>query len=110
MKILKQLYQGDVSLMSVDEFDNVTQKSNKPIVVAEGETSGHKHQVLPTCADTVLEYDFDIDTCQFYLRVSGAPAEIVHEEHETITLDVGNWVIGRQYEFDEREEYKKVLD
>jgi hypothetical protein len=89
------LRQGDVLLIPVEEVpdEGFLIELSSRIVLAEGETTGHAHAVL---GDGVELFEMDGETR--YIDVVG-PAELVHEEHETISLQPGAYEVRRQREY-----------
>jgi len=99
MSYLK-IQQGDVILRKVDEatfnaenLNHRVAKHETRAVLAEGEATGHYHAVY---MDDLLD-GAGITLCKAgeYTRqndgiiVTGAPVELRHEEHNTITLEPG---------------------
>ena len=76
-------------------------------VIAEGEVTGHKHLLIPKQNSQI---EIAQDGVGFYLKVIKGSADLVHEEHETQTFGIGTHYIGKQWEFNEQEEYKRVMD
>jgi len=66
----------------------------KGIVLAAGEATGHHHVVTDPWAR------LHIMDGQRYLHVSRRGARLVHEEHDTIELPHGDYVIQRQREYE----------
>jgi hypothetical protein len=65
------------------------------IVLAYGEVTGHAHAIDDALAELFEEKDG-----QLYLRVdAGAGVDLVHEEHETITVPPGIYRVTRQREY-----------
>ena len=102
MSYLK-LQQGDVLLLKVDEgtfnankLNYRTVKHETRAVLAEGEATGHYHAVY---MDDLLE-GAGVTLCKGgeYSRqnegiiVTGAPVELRHEEHNTVTLEPGYYL------------------
>lgn len=95
--------QGDLIIKKIDILpDNLKKASNN--VLAYGEVTGHKHQLK---SKQVLVYEKDNAK---YLKLT-KPTELIHEEHKSINLDVGNYVILHEREFDPiKSELRQVLD
>jgi len=97
------LQQGDVNIwQSRVPEDAISRKSN---VVAEGESTGHKHQIVGT--------DFKMMEMgnRIFARILSGDCAIVHEEHKRIDLPVGDYEFGPTYEYDyETEESRHVRD
>lgn len=99
----KQLYQGDIPIVAIDEkyVKGIEwQKYKKPIVVAEGETTGHKHTLV---ADK-CKLEWGQDSRGIFLKIAEGDAVITHEEHGQIVINPGVYFVGRQREYDEIEE------
>lgn len=96
MSKIVSMRQGDVMLVACDESipAEATEKvrDNGRIVLAYGEVTGHAHAVVNPFVRW-LEWQG-----REYL-VSGAPFEVVHEEHATVALPAGTFQVIRQYEF-----------
>lgn len=65
------------------------------LVLAEGEITGHSHRVDHPDTANLFEADG-----QFYLQVIADRADVIHEEHGTITLPRGMYRVWRQREYD----------
>ena len=63
-------------------------------IVAYGEVTGHKHRIRPG-VEAVLMLLAGVS----YIRVLKKEAPIDHEEHDTITLPIGDWIVKRQREY-----------
>jgi len=99
--------QGDLGITSIQKLpDNL--KELKTNVLAYGETTGHKHQLLETMPQqfSILE---DKNGNQ-YLEIN-QPTDLIHEEHKTITIERGFYIIKREREYDYfAEEIKRIQD
>ena len=106
-----KIQQGDVLLLKVNEetfnanrLNHRTAKHDKRAVLAEGEATGHYHAVY---MDDLLE-GAEVTLCKGgeYSRkndgiiVTGAPVELRHEEHNTITLEPGFYLQRIVKEYD----------
>lgn len=104
-----QFQQGDVVIRKID---NVPSDSKKSIpsatgfVLAEGEHTGHRHQIA--FADEVEMFERN---GTLYLSVGEGGATITHEEHAPVELPAGNYEVGNVREYDPfEEEMRKVQD
>ena len=91
--------QGDVILRQVseaefnksNELSYQTKKHDKRAVLAEGEGTGHYHAIymedMLEGAGVTLCNDHEHDRQNRGIIVTGAPVEVRHEEHNTITLE-----------------------
>jgi hypothetical protein len=91
--ISNQLRQGDVLVTPRAIPKSATpEKPDGRVVLAEGEATGHAHAILDVKAVEVLR-----DGSETYLRVK-SPTEITHEEHNTLKVEPGEYLIRRQVE------------
>lgn len=104
-----QMYQGDVSLIKIDEAPKIEFKKipAKGVIVAEGELTGHNHLITKEREET--EVEFGQDENGFYFKVANGNAVIKHQEHAPITLNPGIWFVGKQFEYSDLED-RKVQD
>lgn len=117
----QRAYHGDVIIIKCDESDFPTDfdtlPNSKNLVLAEGEHSGHAHAFFSESAATniydipkfdVLEggkgkekegrFDVKVKGNEMYLRVSGAPMLLKHQEHTAFRIYPGTYEITRQTE------------
>lgn len=97
--------QGDVLIMKVDEIPKELKKvptDKGRNILAYGEVTGHSHALLDK--DCTLK---ETSAGERYLSVPKS-ANLVHEEHSTITLPKGNYRIIQQVEY--QREFKQVVD
>lgn len=87
--------QGDVLLLSVEQLPGDAEQltSSDRIILAYGEVTGHAHAVAAGCASLF------VDRAERYLKVGCAGAELVHEEHATISLPEGVYRVILQREY-----------
>ena len=91
---------GDVILKQVSE---VKGKKLKHLVLAEGEVTGHSHQI--TDGEAVL-YEHE---GTLFLSVESETAKLTHEEHKVIELPKGKYEITIQREYSP-EGWRRVAD
>lgn len=103
--VAKHYRQGDILLQEIDKVPSNAVKNvrNGSIVLGEGETAGHRHEILQT--EGVESYSND---GFLYLSVE-QDTELVHPEHAKIELAPGNYEVIRQTEF-QRREFVRVQD
>lgn len=102
-----QFRQGDILFIKQAEKpsgDVVDRDNRNRVVVAEGEATGHAHAIHE---DTVTMYRDEILNRAWV--VVEDQADVVHEEHDTITLDSGVWVVVYQRQY-MRGQVRRVLD
>ena len=112
--------QGDVLVRAVDAATNtklqeiweagrakLIERDNGRVVLAYGEVTGHSHAFH---SPKVAMFMADRGLVGRYLKVDEA-ADLVHEEHDTITVPPGIYEVVRQREYDESaEQYRYVAD
>lgn len=107
--------QGDVLLKKVTKLPKGL-KRLKTNVLAEGETTGHFHAVVPRETehrrlDTFPGFKLlQAENGDRYIQLT-EPAEVKHQEHHTIQLDPGLYQIDlvREFEYDANET-RRVVD
>ena len=98
--------QGDVLLVQVDVIPKTAAKKDN--IIARGETTGHCHQFFDAAAVVV---SFDAATDQQFVHVSGQrPADLVHEEHNTIHVQPGKYAVRVQREYTMLDDVRQVAD
>lgn len=100
--------QGDVGFTRVEALpENAKPKRRQRgrIVLAEGEVTGHAHAITDTA---VTWHGVDGSPLQWVV-VPDAPAEVTHEEHNTVVLPPGVYVVDIQRQY-QRGEITRVLD
>lgn len=118
--------QGDVYLHRVDsqavDVNNPISKEERGVVLAHGEVTGHAHvledpdagrlfpvpQELIEGAPGAMRQRLEASNPRI-LRVT-RPTNLVHEEHEKIHLEPGDYFIGIQTEYDEAGAWRRVAD
>ena len=101
---MKLYRHGDVVIREVDK--KINGKEYGSYVLAEGETTGHKHLLTAVPSSMIVVCK---DEKGFFFSTQGAV--ITHEEHKEIKLPAGNYevVIKREYDYF-LEEIKQVKD
>jgi hypothetical protein len=102
MKCDNQYRQGEVFLVRVDELPKGLVKKDR--VLAEGETTGHKHQFLSSQV-SVFE---DSDKNQFCELKKDS--ELIHDEHTTVQIPKGKYKVVLQREYDVVQGIRQVMD
>jgi hypothetical protein len=95
MKNELQYRQGDVGFIPIPQTDLTQAVRRESLVIAEGEVTGHKHQVL------------DVEGAELYdlgermvLRVTAETGiSIVHEEHAPVQVPAGDYEIRIAQEY-----------
>ncbi len=97
------IQQGDVLIDSCSIPDGLSVKSDNHL--AEGEATGHYHEAVGAGV-SVLEGP---DDSLFLSAPNGA--EVIHQEHATITVPAGDYKVRAVREYDHfREEARSVVD
>ena len=97
--------QGDVLIVPCEIPSDAKPCRRKRIVLAEGEVTGHAHEIAVKDRPKVREYGND---GTMYLKIA-APSELTHQEHSTITIPPGTYQVVRQREYSP-EEIRRVQD
>lgn len=91
--------QGDVLIVSADAIANIGEivpRDKGRIVLAYGEVTGHAHAIL----DREAELREIPGTEDRFLRImSQSGVELKHEEHSTIIIPPGAYIVRRQREY-----------
>jgi hypothetical protein len=100
-----QVRQGDVLLVRVDSIPKSAKViERRKLTLALGEATGHSHTV--TCeAGELLE---DAATLERWMALP-TESEVVHQEHDPISLPAGKYKVVRQREYSP-EEIRNVQD
>jgi len=108
MNTLKR--QGDVLLERVADslgdlgariFDHNLTASQRRGVIAEGEMTGHAHKLV---GGELLA------TSDGLVAIVEERAEVEHDEHATLELEPGVWLVHRQTEYVSEDERVQVFD
>ena len=100
--------QGDVLIQHIPEDSIDLSKATRidNTVLAYGEVTGHKHQVVPIETDNAIIGEnkaaelFRLDDSgTLYLRVNASTARLQHEEHGPIIFKQGLYKINIQQEY-----------
>ena len=97
---MPQLYaQGDILLERVNDAPVSGRILHAPLVVAEGELTGHHHKIFG-CAtlyrDDAQARDIPDNLYIGHLQVEGTSARLEHDEHAPINLTRGTYRVRRQ--------------
>lgn len=113
--INKHYRHGDILLIKIDELpENIRFKTKRDKIILEGEVTGHAHRLKGNAkiledAERIINppptgfppvRNIPIKSQVIGYAVVKEPTELIHEEHNTITLPVGTYEIRRQREYD----------
>jgi len=93
-KLGEQRRQGDVYFTKVAEVPEGAKLDEKG-VIAEGEVTGHLHQIKPGSKSELFILNEDM----FVEAKDEGVCEVIHPEHNTVHLGPGSWKVTRQREF-----------
>tara|TARA_Y100000310_G_C20619312_1_gene782384 strand:+ start:1023 stop:1406 length:384 start_codon:yes stop_codon:yes gene_type:complete len=103
--------QGDVILTKVDNFNDTTSRysskeykfdgeSNK-VTIMLGEGTGHHHRFeYQNELSNVIGYSRDWERLPTKIKITGEPATLKHEEHNSINIPSGYYFVTQVREFD----------
>lgn len=105
------LRQGDVLLISVDAIPKEAKKQpqkGRKVVLALGEATGHHHrfEFMDTSHNVKL---YVADGGARYVHVTKGGAELLHEEHSTVKVPAGKYLLPQQVEYTPAE-LRRVAD
>lgn len=116
---MKQIRQGDVFLLRIAEMPadvKPVERDGGRVILAYGEVTGHAHAIEESHA-ALLERPAPVrpgvltaTENERFLRIVGAAANLVHEEHSTITIPPGTYRVIHQQEWSDEMEPRRVLD
>lgn len=100
---------GDLPIYPVEKLPKGKEiKHSGSFVLAEGTTTGHKHLLSVKKPSNLTIYEVEKELHAISLKTKGM---LSHEEHKTIMLEPGLYVIGREQEFDHfSQAVQKVID
>ena len=94
--------QGDILLKPIEKIPKGVKK--KDLVLAEGEVTGHMHQFT----DPMNVSCYELNGQQFVDVIN--TDVLIHNEHDTFSVDKGIYEIIQQREVDLSNEIRKVID
>lgn len=104
MKIYRH---GDVLIKEIDKLPSNLAKK-KDTIVAYGEATGHNHKLVELELGTLEVYQSKDGKIYF---TATQPVNISHQEHKTITIEPGSFIIDIERERDPfLEQIKQVID
>ena len=102
--------QGDILIIPTDKIPThlrkVARDSQHRVVLALGEVTGHAHAILDRAADLYEHQDLED---RFLQVLAEGGVDLVHEEHDTIHLPAGDYIVRRQREYSP-EAIRRVAD
>lgn len=103
--------QGDILILATTQattnLPEVSRDSLGRLVLAEGEVTGHAHAIAdPDCA---LYGRSELED-RFLQVLAEGGVSLTHDEHDTITIPPGSYVVRRQREWTTSGEIRFVAD
>ena len=92
---------GDLLIRNTNEIPSNLKPANT-VILAEGEKTGHKHQLQ----GNVTVYKQESGSLYFEVKTS---ADLVHQEHKTIHIPEGMYMVGQEREFNPFENVRRVV-
>lgn len=100
--------QGDILIERVADAaatKPINVDPDQSVVLARGEVTGHRHRFTGESGavmfrDDALARGVPPELYLGHVKVAAGGADLVHEEHDTISLPAGTYRIRRQREFD----------
>jgi hypothetical protein len=102
--------QGDILIFPAKRLpDNLkpVKRTRRGLVLAEGEVTGHAHCIFERDCELFCQVDLD-EMADRFLHVETV-ALLVHDEHATLTIPAGDYVVRHQREY-EPEAPRYVVD
>lgn len=97
----RQIRQGDLLFIRQEAApDGVRLTPRDTTVILNGETTGHAHRLV---AGAVLDSADGKTWLEIPADVAGGVTQVVHEEHNAVTLTPGVWLVVRQREYSPEE-------
>lgn len=101
--------QGDVVITKIEALPAGLKKKQpaaRGYVIAEGEVTGHAHTIAPEAVEEMFVDDAGVVYAQLAKQV-----DLLHEEHNPVTLPPGFYRFGGVQEYDHfLEEARQVVD
>jgi len=110
MKIPTVFRQGDVALIAIDSIPEnamLQKPDGYKVILAFGEKTLHHHRFEFLNTDHNVKM-FHGSTGERYLEVL-TPSDLVHEEHSTVHIPVGKYLLPQQVEYTPAE-LRRVAD
>lgn len=111
----KHYRHGDILLIEIDKLpENIKFKIRRSKIILKGEVTGHAHRlkgnakileeakriINPSPTGSLPVINIPMKSQVIGYAVVKESTELIHEEHNTITLPVGTYEIRRQREYD----------
>jgi hypothetical protein len=109
-----QFRQGDLLFQKIEKWDDTGRqgklKPSRDNVIAAGEATGHNHVLEVDEKTDSLATLFFSESDVAVIEVEEGEAQVTHQEHDTMTLDEGTWVVIRQVEHQPGNQWRQVAD
>lgn len=106
MKIFRH---GDIPLYETKEEGEELIKHNGKFVLAEGETTGHKHVIS---VSNIEDMEVRKTADGGYILTLKSVGTLTHEEHKTLEIPIGKYYVGKEREVDHFQQslVRRVID
>ncbi len=95
--------QGDVLIFTTNqtkqEYTELEKKDAGRIILQYGEVTGHAHAIIDDNVEVWRKPDQSIEQDRFMRVLVDGGVDLVHEEHDTIRLPKGDYIVRRQREY-----------
>lgn len=91
------LRHGDLDFRTIASLPKGKAKKVNSYILAEGEYTGHNHELKLVDKGTMTVIDVDNE---IFFKILGGKAQLTHPEHKTITFDEGVYQMKKEREFD----------
>lgn len=109
---VKKLWrQGDILIQECEQLPEKI-KRKKGTTLVHSQTSGNAHRIAEkrTCRIFESTDDREKKVGTLYIEVFADKAEIIHQEHNSVTLEKGLYCMWRQREFELSGSFRIVMD
>lgn len=101
--------QGDVIIEKTNNLPDKIKKCKREqgrLILAEGEVTGHAHVICDDKCDLMCDEQGNL-----FLSVNVEETTVTHEEHKSINIEQGDYIIRGVREYDHfAEEARRVVD
>jgi len=94
--------QGDLLIQRIEELPSLL-NLDKTNILAEGEKTGHKHELLGKSRVYRQQNGF------VYFEVVEEIVKLVHQEHKTIQIPKGKYIVKQEREFNPFEMRRQMV-
>lgn len=117
---MKLFRQGDVLLVAIttmpeEQLVEVPAEGDGSVVLAYGEVTTHRHRIVTGHSHAIADRDcalYEADGLgdRFLQVLADGGVDLVHEEHASIHIPQGAWIVRRQREYEPGALPRRVVD